>query len=116
VIAHIRITPPDEPSRAMARESATWRSVQCDKADSEFGARTVFHEFDCLVFAPSILVRSIAITVDVRGSTASNGPRLPEDTTSKRNIVHTRTVLLVPPSNDDPCTQRVFVLIADILE
>jgi len=82
----------------------------------EFDARTVLHEVDRLVFAPSILECSIAITVDVRGPAASDRPRLSEDTTSKRNIVHTRTILLIPPGNDDSRTQRVFVLIADILE
>lgn len=82
----------------------------------ESDTRTVLHEADCLVFAPSILECSIAITVDVRGPATSNRPRLPEDTASKRNIVHTRTILLVPPGNDDSCTQRVFVLVADVLE
>ena len=83
---------------------------------AEFHTRTVFHELDRLILTPSILVCGIAITVHVRGSTASNRPWLPEDTASKRNIVHTRAILLVPPGNNDSCTQRILVLVADILE
>ena len=83
---------------------------------AEFCARTVFHELDGLIPTPPVLVCGIAIAVDVRGSATSNRPWLPEDTTSEWNVVHTWAILLVPPGNDDSCTQRVFVLVADILE
>jgi len=70
----------------------------------ELHARTVFHELDGLVLTPSVLECGIAITVDIRGSTTSDGPWLPEDTASNWNIVHTRAVLLVPPGDDNSCT------------
>ena len=70
----------------------------------EFRTRTVFHELDSFIPSPPILVCGIAITVDISGPTASNRPRLLEDPTSKWNVVDARTILLVPPGNDDSCT------------
>lgn len=44
----------------------------------------------------------------------SNSPRLPEKTTTERNVIYTRTMVLIPPGDDDSSTQLVFVLVAHL--
>jgi hypothetical protein len=46
----------------------------------------------------------------------SNSPRLPEKTSSKRNIIDTGTGFFVPACHDDTCAQLVFIVVAKGLE
>lgn len=53
--------------------------------------------------------------MDVRKRT-SDGPRLPEETATQGDIIHTRADLLVPACYDDTRRERVLVLVAELLE
>lgn len=45
----------------------------------------------------------------------SNSPRLPEKTTTERDVIYARAMALIPSSDDDSSTQLVFVLVAHLL-
>lgn len=96
---------------------------------------TVLHKLDSLITAPSFFVSGIAITIHIRRTGAyneenceralcdetqtrhtANSPRLTEQATAKRNIIHTRSNLLVPACDDDTRAQSVLVLVAYALK
>jgi hypothetical protein len=47
---------------------------------------------------------------------ASNGPRLPEETSAKRNVIHTRTDFFVPAGDDDISAKSVLVIVHQLLK
>ena len=58
VMTHIRIQPPDEPSRAIARASADvsgWRRLTL----------TIPDKFDSLSLSPALSIRRVAVSVDI---------------------------------------------------
>ena len=51
--------------------------------------------------------------MDIR---TADSPWLAEKPAPKRNIIHTRSNLLIPTSNDNTGRKRVLILITDLLE
>jgi hypothetical protein len=67
VMTHIRIVPPEEPSRAMARARAT---KKCELTGLEGRSRTptILNEFDSLVPSPAFLEGGVTIPIYICGS------------------------------------------------
>jgi hypothetical protein len=101
------------------------------------GELTVPDKVDRFVFIHSLLVRSVTVTVDICRSRAcshrieldnlnaalpqhcrhtSDRPRLSEDTTSQRNVVHLSALLFIPSCDDDTGGKSVLVLVTEGLE
>ena len=67
-ITHIRIQPPDDPSRDMANARAEPVDVTRRNQETKRKAHTVFDKFDCFRLAPPFSKRRIAISVHICGS------------------------------------------------
>lgn len=118
VITAIRTTPPDEPSRAIANASAAVKheSTASFPEEQKGYLLTVLDELDRLIAPPALLVRRVAVAIDVGRSRAPNRPRLAEETAAEWDVVHARTDLLVPSRDDDAGAQCVLVRVAYAFE
>lgn len=97
---------------------------------------TVLDEFYRLVFTPPILIGGVAVTVHVcRTRTlmvsrnvsvlvilflcewhTSDCPGLAEETTTERDVVHTRTIFFVPARYNDTRGEAILVIVTHFLE
>jgi hypothetical protein len=134
VITHIRIHPPDDPSRAIASASAK-RCVSKEGPQGRLNdeeSLTVLYKLNRLLLVPSFAVCSIAVTIHIgrsgtyrvsglvsslrlSPSLTANSPGLLEDTASKGDV-EDPPAFLVPAGDDDTRAQLVLVLITQLLE
>lgn len=102
---------------------------------------TVLDPLYSLIAVPSILERRVAVTVYVcrsgacsqmnpsnmsyqgflclslfSGSRTSNSPWLPEQSSTKGDVVHARSDLFIPASDNDAGHKPVLVIVTDLLE
>lgn len=106
VMTAMRMVPPDEPSRRMARLSAV----------GERGPRTVLDKLERLVLVPARPPVGVAEAVDVRRPRAADGPRLLKHAAAERNVEHAAAVQFVPAGDNDACAEPVLVLVYQLLE
>ena len=69
VITHMRMTPPEDPSRDIANDKAMYKSASyCRRREYNSRRRTILYEIDRLILSPAFLVSSIAVPVYIRGT------------------------------------------------
>lgn len=79
-------------------------------------ALTVLDKLHSLLLVPAFAIRGVTVAVDVSRSGATDRPRLLEDSSAERDVVHAASVLFVPASDDNAGRQLVLVLVAQLLE